>query len=317
MTVHDRARTRRPAAALLSAGVLAGLMAPATAAAAPVTPSDDEARAARHAVASGQSAVAGIEVELARLSATRDEADVAARTAAEAYLRAAEDRDAAAAESAQAAQRLQDASVSMEAARRTLVAIAVQAGRSGGAVDGVEAFLSADGFDDMVDRSAALSRLGGKADRAVQQFRAAKVVADTLKRRADAAVDESKDAAAAAETALATAEQAEDEAQRAVAAAESQRESLIVQLAAARSTSAEIERARQDRVDAERAARVDAAALAQRTAAPSTAPTAAAPAAAAPAAAGRAAPAAPAPSAPPAPAAPPPAAPAPSAPPAA
>jgi len=133
-------------------------------------------------------------------------------------------------------------------------------------MDGVQAFLSADGFDEVVQRSAVLSRMGGKADRAVQQFRAAKIVADTLKERADQTAAERTKTAAAAQTALAAANQAQTDADAVVAAAQAQREALIVQLAAAQSTTAQIERARQDQIDADLAARASAAAQAARMA---------------------------------------------------
>lgn len=232
----------------------------------PVDPSDQALQAARTAVDASATAVAAIEVQLAQQSADSDAADAAAAVAGEAYVRADSERQDAAAAAAQAAGLLASASAQMEASRRTLVAIALQAARSGGPMDGVQAFLSADGFDEIVQRSAVLSRLGDQADSAVQQFRAAKVVADTLKEQADQTAAERASTADRAQTALDAANQAQARAAAVVAAAQVQRAALMVQLAAAQSTTAQIERARQDQIDADLVARASAAAQAARLA---------------------------------------------------
>ncbi|MBB2924640.1 NlpC/P60 family protein [Cellulomonas cellasea] len=315
---HPRSSTpqlRRSAAATLAAALL--VLTPVAATAVPAAPSDQDVRDARRAVAGAESSVAAIEVRLAQQSAERDAALVRVQQAAEAYTQAQVDAEAAAAAATTAAESHRVAQEQAEGARRTLVAIARQSARSGGSMDTVQAFLSADGFDQVVERSTALTRVSTKADTAVQEYRAAQLVATTLKNRADAAVAAQEEAAEAAQDALAEAKAVQEEADDAVAAAGVEREGLIAQLAAARSTSAEVERARQDALDAERRARENAAAQARR-AAPPAAP-AAGPAAQAPPAPSSAqapaaqAPAAPAPAAP-APAAPAPAAPAPAAP---
>ena len=287
-----RVRTRASLSAV-AVGLLIALGPATTSAADPADPSDQELQAARSAVLVGVSAVADIEVQLAQQSAARDAAEANAAIAGEDYVRAEQDRIDAASAATRAGVLLESANAQMETSRRTLVAIALAAARSSGAIDGVQAFLSADGFDEVVARSTALSRMGAKADRAVQEFRASTLVADTLAVRAEAAVTESAATATAAQDALATANQAQSDADAAVVAAEVQRDALIVQLAAARSTTAEIERARQDQIDADRAARASAAAQAARTATPppsgSTRPTATP--VAAPAAPGSSAPA--------------------------
>ncbi|QTE29780.1 C40 family peptidase [Pengzhenrongella sicca] len=318
MRFEPQARLRRPLA-VLSLGLIVALGPAATSVADPVDPSQEALDSARSAVTAGVSAIADIEVQLAQQSVTRDTAYAAAAAAGEAYLQADQARQAAEAAATRAAELLAAANADTEASRRTLVAIALSAARSGSSMDGVAAFLSADGFDDVVERSTALSRMGAKADRAVQEFKASTLVANALSERADEAVAERERTANEAEAALATATTAQADADAAVAAATAQRESLIVQLAAARSTTAEIERARQDQIDADRAVRASAAAQAARTvvavaASPAATPAASAPAAAQPATPAATAPAATAPGAPapaPAPAAPAPAAPAP------
>ncbi len=145
-------------------------------------------------------------------------------------------------------------------------------------MDSVQALLSADGFEDVVARSEALDHVSTKADQAIQAYKAADQVATTLKTQADEAAATQETAAATAQDALAAAEQTQKDADAAVAAAATERQGLIVQLAAARSTSAEVEQARQDQIDAERQQRAEAAALAARTQpAASTTPTTTAP----------------------------------------
>ena len=268
---------RRGPLAMLAVGLLVALGPASASVADPTNPSDAELKQARNAVVAGTSAVADIEIQLAQLSATRDAAYSDAAVAGEAYLLADQSRIDAEAAATQAATDFSSARADMETARRMLVQIALQASRSGGAMDSIEAFLSADGFDDVVERSTALSRLGTRADRAVQEFRATKLVADALSGRATKAVAERSRTAAAAKSSLDAANKAQGEADAAVTAVAAQRETLIVQLAAARSTTAAIERARQDQLDLDRAARASAAAQAVRTAATPSAVTPAAP----------------------------------------
>nr|WP_237728256.1 C40 family peptidase [Cellulomonas sp. APG4] len=125
---------------------------------------------------------------------------------------------------------------------------------------------SADGFEDLVQRSQAVDRLGTQADRAVQRFSAADLVASTLADLAEAAADEADAAARTAEEQLAEAEAAKDDAEQEVADATARREALVVQLADLRQTSVEVERARQESLDEERRARQEAAAAGERDA---------------------------------------------------
>lgn len=250
----------------LSLAVVAGTGAVAVAD--PGGPSADDVAGARQALADAQASAADIEVRLAQLSVVRDEADVRVQQAAEDYA-GAQQALADAQTAAQAARaRADEANVAAEKARRALVAIALQSARSGGQMDTVEAFLSADGFQDVAERSAALSRMGSRADAVVQQYRAAQLVATTLGQRADQAAADQQQAAQAAQQSLQTAQAAQAESDAAVAAATTERSQLIGRLAAARSTSIQVEQARQDALDAQRRERADAAARAERLAAP-------------------------------------------------
>ena len=258
-------RTRAAVATLAAAVLLVG--SASTGSADPTAPSDQEVRAAQQAVTTAQMSVAEIEVRLAQQSVERDAAVVAVQSAGEKYTQADSDRLAAADAATEAATRSAAADAQAETARRSLVAIARQTARSGGSMDTIEAVLSADGFRQVVDRSTTLARVGNKADRAVQRFRAAQLVATTLQARADSAVAAQAAASSAAKDALAAAQATQAASDAALAAAAAERDGLIGQLAAARSTSAAVERARQDQLDADRQARANAAAEAQRRAA--------------------------------------------------
>lgn len=252
-------------AVLLAMGLLLMGVGPALAA-----PSDDDVDRARAAVEDAASSVAEIEIQLAQHAATLDQAWTVVAAAGEDYTEALVAQQAAEQAAADATERHAVAQVEMAGARQELGTIALQAYRSGGAMDSLGALLSADGFEDLVARTTALDRLGVQADRAVQRFRAADLVTRTLAGRAEDAAGEAEEAATTAEDLLAAAEAAQRTAEEEVARATAERERLIADLAVARQTSVEVERARQDALDAERAARAEAAAAAERGVTPST-----------------------------------------------
>ncbi|GAA3794562.1 hypothetical protein CSO01_24960 [Cellulomonas soli] len=252
------------AAVLLVAGTATGTT---VALADPTPPSQQDVEDAQQAVTDATTSVAGAEVRLAELTAANDAAELKVQQVGEAYTQALADSDAAQAVSADATARSQEADAKAEEARRQLAAIARQIARSGGSADALQSLLSADGFEDVARRSGTLDRVSGKADQAVQELRAAQLVATTLSARAADAAEEAATAKAAAQTALDTAQQAQADAEDQVAAAASERDQLLTVLAAARQTSVEVERQRQDQLDAERRARTEAAAQAARLAA--------------------------------------------------
>lgn len=256
----------RGAAAAITAAVL--LIPASGIALADPDVSDQDVRDAQRAVTSAAGAVAQIEVRLAELSTRADAAEIAVQQAGEAYAQAQADLATAQQAAQLASDQYDQAAQKFADARATLVAIAREAARSGGSMDTVEALLSADGFQDVVARSEGLSRVSTQADEAVQTYLASEQVATTLKSNAEQAAAEQESASAAAEQALAAAEQAQTDADAAVATVATDRQALIVQLAAARSTSADVEQQRQDQVDAERRQRTEAEARAQREQAP-------------------------------------------------
>lgn len=239
----------------------------------PATPTDDDVRRAQEAVTSAEQSVAEMEVRLAQLSTEADSATLAVQQAGEAYTQALADAQDAQDESDEAARRSADAAGTAEQARRELVAIARQVARSGGSADVVEALLSADGFQDVARRTSAMDQITSKADEAVQAYQAAQLVAGALAQQADAAADDARAAQGAARTALDTAQRTADEADAAQRAAEAERSTLLTQLAAARDTSVETERRRQDAIDEERRRREEDQARRDREQAPDPEPT--------------------------------------------
>ncbi len=254
------------AAALAGALVVVGPLGGAFAAPTPTPPTDDDVRAAQQAVQSASDDVAAMEVRLAQLAAVADDAQVAVDRAGEAYSQALADAQAAQQAADDATARSAQADGDAETARQNLMAYAREMARSGGSVDTLEAVLSANGFEDVAQRTADLSRLTGKADETVQSYRAAQLVAATLRQRADDAAAVATAKQADAQTALQAAQQAQSDADAQVAAAAVERDDLVAQLAEARQTSIDVEKARQDEIDRQAKQRADDAAKAARLA---------------------------------------------------
>ena len=275
-TGHGRSRALHATLAV-AVGLAVGLAPTSTAVADPNNPTAQDVQTAQQAVTAKAAEVAQIELRLAEVSAVNDTAWQKVQIAGEAYTQALVNRDAAAKTAADTTAHLAEANAAMEKARKLLVGIAVQSARNGGSMDMAEAVLVSGGFQEVVARTTALQRLGAKADDAAQSFQAAKLVADTLKQRADVALAAQSATAAAAQQALAAAQKSQTDAEAAVATAATDRQNLIAQLAVVQQTSVAIEKARQDQIDAERAARADAAAKAARLAAPPAAPPAGTP----------------------------------------
>jgi len=231
-------------------------------------PSQQDIQAARTAENLAAASVAQLEVELARLSVVSDQAMVDVQVAAEDYLTASDQLATSEAQATQAQERAASAQTDLEAARQELTAIALEAYRSGGSMGMLEAVLSADGYQDVVERTVAYQQFGSRADAAVQRFDASRIVADALTRRAGDAVAARQAAKVQADAALQKAQQTQARAARQVADAATQRTVLIGVLAARHHTTAALESQRQDAVDAERRRRADAAARAARATEP-------------------------------------------------
>ncbi|QIK84401.1 NlpC/P60 family protein [Sanguibacter sp. HDW7] len=241
-------RIPRTTTTLVASALVLGLTVPVALAA----PEDDGVASARASEAAVAGSVADIEVELARLSTVADTAWALSATAGERYVTAQVALESAQDAAAAADTKLAAAVKTMDASRQILAGIAIERYRSGGAIQNLEAVLTADGITDVVRRTSSLRAVGDVADAAVQQYRADALVADVLRADAAAAVASAQTAADEAEDARTETDRLTAAAQTAVDSASSRRDTLITQLAAARSTTVEAERARQDRIDRDR-----------------------------------------------------------------
>ncbi len=216
-------------------------------------PSEEEIAAAREAEGRTASSIAELEVELASLATRLEDATVRAQQANEDYLGAQQALDEATARADEAREAAETAQAEVEEQRTEIGRIAMSAYRSGpGALGPIEPLLSADSFENAMQRATTTERMGTRADEALQRFQATELVAATFQRRADEAAAAQEDAttalAAAAEETRAAASGAETQ----LALSADRREGLIAQLAEQRGTTAELERERQDAQDEER-----------------------------------------------------------------
>ncbi|GGM19461.1 C40 family peptidase [Promicromonospora citrea] len=222
-------------------------------------PSEQDARAARDAVAAGALDVQEAEAALAALRAGLEAAQVAAQVAAADHAeaqQAVEEAERAVAEARRAARA---ARAGEEEARSGLAEVYRASSRDDGLGPLGVAF-EAESVSDLVGRSAAeravQRRLGGSLT-AYQEARAASEAADA---RWTAAQEHLDEVAAQAEQAYAAAQAAADELAARTRTAEARREALVERLARLRSTSVQIEREREAaRAAAEVAAREAAA----------------------------------------------------------
>ncbi|MCL2455776.1 MAG: C40 family peptidase [Micrococcales bacterium] len=257
---HTQRRRRRAWTAVVAAVAAATLTVPAASADDNRPPSDRDVRQARDAVTRAAGSVAQMEVQLAQLAAAEQAAQIRVQQAGEVYAQALDASQRAEAAAAVAAEEKTKADAEAEAARGRLAQVARRLASTGGPADALTSMLSADGFAEVAERTTQLEQITGKADEAVQEYRAAQLVAQTMDQRAKNAAVAAVQAQSAAESALATAQQTEADTQAALASASAQREQLIAQLAAAQQTSVAVERARQADIEAQRQAQARAAA---------------------------------------------------------
>src|SRR5699024_9756216 len=90
----------------------------------------------------------------------------------------------------------------VEEQRAQIGRIAMSAYRSGpGALGPIEPLLSADSFEQAMQRATMTEQIGTRADETLQRFQATELVAATFQRRADEAATEQEEATAALATA--------------------------------------------------------------------------------------------------------------------
>src|SRR5699024_5157702 len=192
-----------------------------------------------------------------------EEATVGAQQANEAYLGAQVALDEATARAEGAQQAAESAQAEVEQQRAEIGRIAMVAYRSGpGALGPIEPLLSADSFENAMQRATRTDRIGTRADEALQRLQAAELVATPFPRQADEAAAEQQEATTTLESSAEQARQAAESAETQLALSTDRREGLVAQLAEQRGTTAELERERQDALEAERLRRQEESARA-------------------------------------------------------
>ena len=232
----------------------------------PVDQSDiDRSKASER---STSTSIASLEAQLAQESSNLEDAQIKAQVANEDYLTAVDELNTAT-KDAQTAQANADAAASSTAtARSDLGSIVVQTYQeSGNPLDPLTPYLTSESLADLADADVALTRAGEKNNAKVQNVEALEAVATSMQTIADQKVTAKETATTAAATAKSDAEAAANDAQNAVTTTRTNRQNLIVQLAAQRNTTVELETKYQNQVEAERKAREEAAAQAAAKAA--------------------------------------------------
>ena len=205
--------------------------------------------------------IADLEVQISQLSADRDTAQISAQSANEDYLQALDELDTATTEAKAAEQNAVDAAAATETARSGLGSVVVATYQeAGNPLDFLTPFLTSDSLADLTEARVVLTRAGESSIVEVQNVEALQAVADTMEGIANDKVVEKKSASAEAEKTKTDAETAAQNAVNAVTEAEDRRTDLISQLARQRNTTVELETQYQDRLEAERRAREEAAA---------------------------------------------------------
>ena len=232
----------------------------------PVDQSDiDRSKASER---STSTSIASLEAQLAQESSNLEDAQIKAQVANEDYLTAVDELNMAT-KDAQTAQTNADAAASSTAAARSdLGSIVVETYQeSGNPLDPLTPYLTSESLADLADADVALTRAGEKNNAKVQNVEALEAVATSMQTIADQKVTAKEAAKTSAATAKSDAEAAANDAQNAVTTTRTNRQNLIVQLAAQRNTTVELETKYQNQVEAERKAREEAAAQAAAKAA--------------------------------------------------
>ena len=232
----------------------------------PVDQSDiDRSKASER---STSTSIASLEARLAQESSNLEEAQIKAQSANEDYLAAVDELNKATKDAQTAQANADSAASSTTSARSDLGSIVVQTYQeSGNPLDPLTPYLTSESLADLADADVALTRAGEKNNAKVQNVEALEAVAASMQTIADQKVTAKETATTAAATAKSDAEAAANDAQNAVTTTRTNRQNLIVQLAAQRNTTVELETKYQNQVEAERKAREEAAAQAAAKAA--------------------------------------------------
>ena len=232
----------------------------------PVDQSDiDRSKASER---STSTSIASLEARLAQESTALEQAQIKAQVANEDYLTAVDDLNTATTDAQTAQTNADTAASNTAAASSDLGSIVVQTYQeSGNPLDPLTPYLTSESLADLADADVALTRAGEKNNAKVQNVEALEAVATSMQTIADQKVTAKEAAKTSAATAKSDAEAAANDAQNAVTTTRTNRQNLIVQLAAQRNTTVELETKYQNQVEAERKAREEAAAQAAAKAA--------------------------------------------------
>ena len=265
-------QVRRATALTVTTVVLAaGLSVVATsdANARPVYPSADQVAKAKQAVTSAATTVHGLEASLAVATSRLEALQTQVQIAAEAYDLAKVELDQRTAAADAAAKQAAAAAAAADAAESDVGQLAVDSYYDGRTFGGLEVLVGATTPQELLQSAASYRIANNVVEQTFERARASRVVATTMKRQADSARAQQAAAAAKLERARQAVQDKADVAAAQTAAIGAQRAQMIVQLAALRKTSVQLETQRQQGLEAERRARAEAArrAAAQRAAA--------------------------------------------------
>jgi cell wall-associated NlpC family hydrolase len=262
---HPVRRTLRLAATTtLVASLALGTALAASAEPEPVYPSQEQVDAAKEAATSTEGRVAALDARYAAASARLAEVQMRAAAAAEAWNGARLELQRKQKVAADARKRAASAQKQADAAGLAVRRYAAAVYQQGGSLGDLEAFLSSDGPQELLDRAAALEAVGAARNRTLQQASATSVVADTMRRQAARAEAQQLAAAQRAEEARGAAQAQADAAVSAAAQIQREQEAVATELAGLRNTSVALERQRQDGLRAAAEARAAAAAAAEQ-----------------------------------------------------
>jgi cell wall-associated NlpC family hydrolase len=215
-------------------------------------PGQAEIEAARQAAASQAATVGDLDAAVAKLEKAQHDAEAAQLLAADKYATAQGALEDAQTNLQTARQRADEADAALADAQSKLAVVAQAAYRDGGDMSQVEAVVNADGFEQAITTSEAMSRASDEMATLVQRVEAAKLVAETMRKAADDAAVKAEAAKVDAAAAYDDATAAADAAAQAVKEADAVRDQAVKHLAELQGTTVALENARQQGLAEER-----------------------------------------------------------------
>ncbi|HHT40203.1 MAG TPA: hypothetical protein GX000_00940 [Actinomyces sp.] len=203
--------------------------------------------------------VAQIEVELARVAAASNEANIEVQKVAEELAQAQAELSEAKADAAAAKQAVDDSWKKYEEERETLAVISQSAYRKGsGNAQQLAPYLATDGLADMERRSKIVNTVSHITDARLQRVSAMYQVAKAMEDQAGEVQERLEAAEAKVQERSAEVKAIADGKQAELNDVQQRRDALITQLADRRGTTVDEERARQDRIEASQLQRQEA-----------------------------------------------------------